>query len=719
MTSTGHSPLPENAVCAALTRGTWKIIAYGGNGYNYYMLHGGTNFDYFNSNEDASSYDYGAAVGQAGDLRPIYYRFKRAAIFANSFAEVLENSENADAKFQTIASEPKIKVTARQSDAGTLVFLDNPGEAPIQTRISAPDGTQSEPVTIEAGELMPVVQNFSLAPGVKIEWAPTRVLGISRQGNITTLVIYGQVGSPAEVRFKVAGDLKTASGDILRRSGANWNFKTNFADRPVEAKFSVGTSVVRVLALRPELADRTWFVEAGGANYIVSGPDFVGDVALKNNAWQINTERPWNGATALPVTIYGADSKVLSPATPLRGARLTSLTLSSWQTRSGTEPAQPRFNDAGWMNSINPLQMGGDNDVSSYAWYRTRLNAPIAGKYTLTYGAGGGDVKAFLDGKRLDDAVLQSGSVNLSLVAGEHTLAFFTSHGGRDKLFGHLGTLGDVDVKGISGAASLTRTQGGAQTLSAWKMHRADLNAPGAVPPPIDASWSDYKIGADAFDGKEGRAWFVTTLPPENSAGGHLLHFGSVDENATVFVNGVKIGEHDGWNQSFELEVGSHWKTNGSNQLAVLIYNQSYGGGIDQPVSILAYENRTPQTGWKLRGGPTGVGGTSSWKPWLAGQGEAGPQWYRANFVAPISNAVRPIWRIKTRGLSRGSVWLNGHNLGRYPEKVPVEGLYLPESWLQNGPNTIEIFDEEGRSPQGVTIEAETGASRDLARILG
>ena len=116
-------------------------------------------------------------------------------------------------------------MTARQSDAGTLVFLDNPGEAPIQTRISAPDGTQSEPVTIEAGELMPVVQNFSLAPGVKIEWAPTRVLGISRQGNITTLVIYGQVGSPAEVRFKVAGDLKTASGDMTQAKRRELEFQ--------------------------------------------------------------------------------------------------------------------------------------------------------------------------------------------------------------------------------------------------------------------------------------------------------------------------------------------------------------------------------------------------------------------------------------------------------------------------------------------------------------
>jgi beta-galactosidase len=75
-------------------RRTWKIIAHGGNGYNYYMVHGGSNFGYTNNDEDAASYDYGAAIGQAGDLRPIYYTFKRAAWFSRSFQDVLENSDN-------------------------------------------------------------------------------------------------------------------------------------------------------------------------------------------------------------------------------------------------------------------------------------------------------------------------------------------------------------------------------------------------------------------------------------------------------------------------------------------------------------------------------------------------------------------------------------------------------------------------------------------------
>jgi beta-galactosidase len=80
-----------------LDRDNWKILAYGGNGYNYYMFHGGANFDHWNNDEDSASYDYGSALGQAGDLRAGFYRDKRAALFARSFQAILENSTNSTA----------------------------------------------------------------------------------------------------------------------------------------------------------------------------------------------------------------------------------------------------------------------------------------------------------------------------------------------------------------------------------------------------------------------------------------------------------------------------------------------------------------------------------------------------------------------------------------------------------------------------------------------
>ena len=71
-------------------RDNWKILAGGGTGHNFYMLHGGTNFDTWNDDSGAASYDYGAAIGQCGDLRPIYYRMKRANLFAQILPELRE-----------------------------------------------------------------------------------------------------------------------------------------------------------------------------------------------------------------------------------------------------------------------------------------------------------------------------------------------------------------------------------------------------------------------------------------------------------------------------------------------------------------------------------------------------------------------------------------------------------------------------------------------------
>src|SRR6201991_1744269 len=129
-------------------RRTWKIIARGGGGYNYYMAHGGSNFGYTNNDEDAASYDYGAAVGQAGDLRPIYYAFKRAAFFARSFASEL-------------------------CLPNAIGFLDS------------------------AGEIMPVVHDCALTGTVRLVGNTMPVLG--KLG--TTLMVYGKAGSEGILNF--------------------------------------------------------------------------------------------------------------------------------------------------------------------------------------------------------------------------------------------------------------------------------------------------------------------------------------------------------------------------------------------------------------------------------------------------------------------------------------------------------------------------------------
>src|SRR6185437_2741590 len=151
----GYGSGPAEA--ALFERRTWKVIARGGNGYNCYMGHGGSNFGYKNSDGDAASYDYGAAVGQGGDLRPIYYTFKRAAYFARSFASLLENSVGDTVRGLVVGDS--VRVNERRGPEGEIVFLDNAASRFERVVVGG------DTVKLAPGEIFPYVRKYGALRG--------------------------------------------------------------------------------------------------------------------------------------------------------------------------------------------------------------------------------------------------------------------------------------------------------------------------------------------------------------------------------------------------------------------------------------------------------------------------------------------------------------------------------------------------------------------------
>jgi hypothetical protein len=128
--------------------------------------------------------------------------------------------------------------------------------------------------------------------------------------------------------------------------------------------------------------------------------------------------------------------------------------------------------------------------------------------------------------------------------------------------------------------------------------------------------WARVEVPAFLADTPAGNAigygWYRTTFTlPEDHAGKPIeLHFGGVDEQAWVYVNGQRVGEHtlesefmvgqqitvaDLWNRPFELPVDADTLRPGENVLAVRIHNSALNAGIHQPVRIylpdVAYRN--------------------------------------------------------------------------------------------------------------------------------
>ena len=697
-----YGPHPGDA--ADFDRRTMKIIAHGGNGYNYYMAHGGTNFAYTNNNEDAASYDYGAAVGQAGDLRPIYYAFKRDAWFARSFQDILSNSTDATGDYKNAATNSIVRVTARRSAAGTIVFLDNPGGSPVQTQVKGEDGKtypEAGPLTLAPREIMPVVTDTVLAPGIRLTQSTARIFGIARQGNVTTVVVYGPAGEPGELRFH-AGQTDQV-------------IPVTFApDRFTESRVTAGgAETVRVLAVPSDQADRVWFVDVPGGTQVVCGPSFVGDADMATGRLRLTTEQPWPETTAPVATVYGPDGPPLRlPASPVPLAHPASTVLGLWEARDASQPATPRYDDHAWLSGGDAApQMGADGDLTADAWYRATIDVPAAGSYSLN-ATGGDRAEVFVDGKPSGSGRVHDG-ISLTLPAGRHALAVFTAHDGRDKMFGYTGSIAMNDPKGLAGPVSIQDAHGTA--LTGWRVRKATgADDVKAGPPDAGAAgWQDYKIGDDPFGHQHGYAWFQTTIPATVGASYANLRFGGVDDNGTVFVNGKQVATHKGWDSAFDVPV----PPGPAAVVTVFIENVDGTGGLNKPVTLIA---RTGQpvvaSGWKLRGGPSDPLSPSGWKRLGAAEAFRGPAFFRTTFAAPPPAATgpHPIWRVVTTGLGHGSVWVNGHNLGRYPEKIPVNGLYVPECWLQPGRNSLVIYDEDGHRPDQVTVAAEAAASRDV-----
>ena len=219
-----------------------------------------------------------------------------------------------------------------------------------------------------------------------------------------------------------------------------------------------------------------------------------------------------------------------------------------------------------------------------------------------------------------------------------------------------------------------------ASAVTAWRFRPGlPAEAPQVTAAGLDASggdWKDAAIGRDTFGGQVGFAWYRTTLPLLN-ASHRVLHFEGVDDNATVYVNGVKLIHHEGWNDPFDVPLDSVWKANGPNVVSVLVENTSGQGGITAPVTLgtlhTAADFSSPtfnDKAWRVVHLPHDYVVEGTFDP----NGDAShaslptPRaWYRKTFTLPIADKDKAVW-IDFDGVYRDSkVYLNGTLLGEHP----------------------------------------------------
>ena len=704
-----------------LEQATWRVLAYGGAGYTHYTMAGGTNFDGWNCSEQGTNYDFGAPIGQTGDLRDIYYRMKRAAMFGTSFSDILANSVNVGDQFAGAAQD--VPVAARQSPTGTIVFLDNSHRRqPVTTQVKGPDGAlypAAGPLTLSPGEIVPIVENYTLCPGVKIEMAAARISGINRQGHNTTLVVYGPPGSPVEVHLQATAGANKGKTSVIKAGcpAGNDAFQTN--------TYFEGAENVRVLVMNDHLADRTWFVPLQqnqvntGRNAIILGPDYVGDANIRGGRLFVQTERRSDSPKTPQKAFLWLDDApgplALIASQPFKAvADQTRVpAFGPWSAAPGAPESQVSYADSLWKDSVDPLPMGADSDQSEYAWYRTTIHAPQAGDFRLNLSDAGDWVSAYVNGSHTDSSQVQvrfrgpiARSLKVTLKQGDNTLALLAANYGRSKIHAYIGPLDDLDRKGVSGTVTLGTTPAPAVDINQFRWTADDQGAADAAKlaaPDLyttGPNWQDATTSTDVFPGgRLGSAWFRTSLPDVPGPHRHL-HFNSIDDNGQISLNGKQIAANIGVNADADVTLDSAWREGGPNVLAVTVENTAGAGGLLGAVTL---QGDLPESrdihGWKMRGGIR-LPAETAWRPLgkMVVAADNGAAFYKTTFryAPPPPNGPHPVLRVRPDGLSRGFIWLNGHNLGRYPDRSQMDSLYLPECWMLAGTNTLLFFDEDG-----------------------
>jgi beta-galactosidase len=161
-----------------------------------------------------------------------------------------------------------------------------------------------------------------------------------------------------------------------------------------------------------------------------------------------------------------------------------------------------------------------------------------------------------------------------------------------------------------------------------------------------------------------------------------------VRDYAQIYVNGALAGTLDRRLSQDTLAIET---TAADARLDILVENTGRVNfakplleerkGITQSVSLGAME----LTGWDVFTLPMSATPAPRWRT----AAPDGPAYYHGSFVLASTGDTF----LDTRGWGKGTVWLNGHQLGRFWSIGPQQTLYVPGPWLKRGANDVVVFD--------------------------
>jgi len=683
---TGHAdcwdqPQQPPMAPATLIHELAQVLAAGAQ-FNLGPFHGGTNLGFSAGRQAgaldhyfATSADSGAPLGESGTLRPTYHAVRKVCMFASQFARVLANLAPAPAS-AVLAVMPEKNGRKTSRPGYSVVHLD--GAQGQIIFVFADDHTKSDSTTIllPNGRAVPIhfgaqpvtwcLLNTHVGGRAKLDW--TNLNAFAGNGK-NVLVLFGPAGS---------------------RGLLSINFSIIEVEVPKGPAPAIEFHEEMVIVVCNEEAIDFTYLRGDTVHVGIEGFDAQGQV-IPAGSW----------STRYVIQGTGEHEAIPMEPPPRRSPRAT---LTEWTSAGMNEHilgTAPRFATIDGPSTQEQCAAGsgyGLLRLVNHKWPRRKMKilAPGAGDRVHLYVKG--QLRAILGyGPGACGAI-----ADIALPAGRNgTLVALVDNLGR-----------------FAGGNDMHEGKGLVQHLHEVKPKRVGKPKIVATPPRRPFQHRPYIEGLHNGDVTTGQDVQWTFEHRTRSA--LIVEIGGAHTPALILLNDQCIGIYAGQTGRPLVhlvldESGGLRKGRNTFQLAPLFA----GGEAELEHAVRFFDSKailTDKATWSF----------AKWeqpRPNLfkphdkirskALQGR--PVWYRAAFTC--SEAPRSLW-VEPNGLSKGQIYLNGRNVGRYFVGThnghpigPQHRYYLPDSWVNHSePNDIVLFEEHGRDPSNVKLVYDDSA---------
>lgn len=232
---------------------------------NFYMAHGGTNFEWA-ARKVTTTYDYAAPIREPGGLWDKYYAARCIGSFLNRFGPMTVRAGEAEAVTST---NPDVSVSLRRNGRSGILFVRENANDDQEFQITFPDlAREGHQITIpREGKLAIGGRGMKMLPvevaisGAQLRYSTAEILDYGSQGDQDYLIVYGKPGDLAEIA------LAAEKKPNLRGNASYQHFeaatKTGIIGFTIEmsAQIFLWNDNLKIVALPRELAERTWMAE--------------------------------------------------------------------------------------------------------------------------------------------------------------------------------------------------------------------------------------------------------------------------------------------------------------------------------------------------------------------------------------------------------------------------------------------------------------------------